>query len=223
MSKQKSEHKNSTEQSENTRRRALKSTLLVGGIVGSSTALPSKWTRPIIDNVILPSHAQTTSPDAANLGADQQPDPAPVPTPTVNYFYDDTNTDLVDSALATPRNIAERVLDTVIPSASAVVISRRFYVCMAITGNTYTAKIVVSWYGSWFDEYDGITGTVGTSGSHSLTNQYCSGGSGTPDISLTVSNVTAGSCQCDISQQYEDDVSLNVPVGPCGAANTVCR
>ena len=40
MSKQKSEHKNSTEQSENTRRRALKSTLLVGGIVGSSTALP---------------------------------------------------------------------------------------------------------------------------------------------------------------------------------------
>jgi len=222
MSKQKSEHKNSTEQSENTRRRALKSTLLVGGIVGSSTALPSKWTRPIIDNVILPSHAQTTSPDAANLGADQQPDPAPVPTPTVNYFYDDTNTDLVDSALATPRNIAERVLETVISTASATRAVTRYYICMAITGSTYTAKIVAYRYGYVYDEYDGITGTVGIQGTHSLTDQYCNG-SGGPDISLIVSNVSAASCQCDISSQFEDDTSIVAPAGNCATMNPLCK
>jgi len=220
MSKDQSKNKSQAEQKDNMRRRALKSTLLVGGIVGSSTALPAKWTRPIIDNVILPSHAQTTTPAAANLGTEEKPEP----TPTINYFYDNTNTDLVSSPPGARRNIAERVLETMIPSASAIQAAvTRYYICMAITGNTYTAKILAFRYGYLYDEYDGITGTVDVQSTHSMTTQYCNGSGGSPDINLIVSNVSAASCQCDISQQFEDDTSIIVPVGNCAAVNTSCK
>lgn len=45
--------------SDNPRRSTLK-TLLVGGGTLTLGALPSQWTKPVVDSVMLPVHAQTT-------------------------------------------------------------------------------------------------------------------------------------------------------------------
>jgi hypothetical protein len=42
------------------RRRAIK--LVAGGVVVATIALPSKWTRPIVESVVVPAHAQASPP-----------------------------------------------------------------------------------------------------------------------------------------------------------------
>jgi len=46
------------------RRRLLKA----GGVVASSALLPEKWSRPVVDTVLLPAHAQTSMPLTGPLG-----------------------------------------------------------------------------------------------------------------------------------------------------------
>src|SRR5262245_11117770 len=61
------------------RRKAIKTGVIVGGsVVGSAMALPQKWTRPIVDAVIVPAHGQV-SPGAPTPA----PTSAPTPPPTV--------------------------------------------------------------------------------------------------------------------------------------------
>jgi len=43
-----------------TRRRALKSIIVASGVVAGSQVLSSKWTRPLVESVVLPAHAQTS-------------------------------------------------------------------------------------------------------------------------------------------------------------------
>ena len=63
--------KNKTESSKNqaisedniqgtTRRKALKSLLATSGVVAGSQALSSQWSKPLIEAVVLPAHAQTS-------------------------------------------------------------------------------------------------------------------------------------------------------------------
>lgn len=42
------------------RRKALKSMLAASGVVAGSQALSSEWTRPLVESVVLPTHAQTS-------------------------------------------------------------------------------------------------------------------------------------------------------------------
>lgn len=42
------------------RRKLLKGTLIVGGAVVGAKSLPESWSRPIVDAVMLPAHAQTS-------------------------------------------------------------------------------------------------------------------------------------------------------------------
>jgi hypothetical protein len=62
----------------NGRRKVLQKILMGSGAVGVSAILPSKWTKPIIDTIIVPTHAQgsitTTTP---------APTTTPVPTTTI--------------------------------------------------------------------------------------------------------------------------------------------
>lgn len=44
----------------NTRRKALKSIVAGSSAVAASSMLPEKWTKPVIDSVALPAHAQTS-------------------------------------------------------------------------------------------------------------------------------------------------------------------
>ncbi|WP_457937716.1 hypothetical protein [Mesorhizobium sp. 10J20-29] len=41
-----------------TRRRALK--IVASGAVVATIALPSKWTRPIVESIVVPAHAQAS-------------------------------------------------------------------------------------------------------------------------------------------------------------------
>ena len=47
--------------SEQSRRNILKSIALGGGIVTAGKVLPDGWKKPVVDTVILPSHAATTA------------------------------------------------------------------------------------------------------------------------------------------------------------------
>lgn len=48
-------------ESGNARRSVLKTLLVGGGIVTTSRGLPEAWTRPVVDAVMLPAHAQTSA------------------------------------------------------------------------------------------------------------------------------------------------------------------
>lgn len=50
------------------RRKLIKSTIIGTGLVGSASAIPSKWAKPVIDSVILPSHALTTDDSDSSPG-----------------------------------------------------------------------------------------------------------------------------------------------------------
>lgn len=66
--------RNSTKESPD-RRRVLKGAFVVSGtIVGSALVLPKKWTRPIVDAMVVPAQAAGISPGV--------PTPAPTSPPT---------------------------------------------------------------------------------------------------------------------------------------------
>lgn len=56
----------SAEEKQSGRRKLLKSVVAGGGAVTAAKMLPEQWARPVVDSVLLPSHAQTS---VAALGA----------------------------------------------------------------------------------------------------------------------------------------------------------
>ena len=61
------------------RRKALKSTLIGGAVISTSVA-PDRWKKPVLDSVVLPAHAATT--DETGSGAPGNTTAAPTPAPT---------------------------------------------------------------------------------------------------------------------------------------------
>lgn len=59
-------------------RRSLLKTLAVGGVAGA--ALPTQWSKPMIDSVVLPAHAQTTSGTVTGGGGGGGAGPGPAPS-----------------------------------------------------------------------------------------------------------------------------------------------
>lgn len=62
------EREKSTNQSdqkvETGRRRVLAGVLAGGAVAGTAAAVPSVWTRPVVQSVLLPAHAQTSADDS---------------------------------------------------------------------------------------------------------------------------------------------------------------
>ncbi len=52
----------------NSRRKILKKTLTGGAVISAGVA-SSKWSKPVIDLVVLPAHAQTSMPDDGSGGS----------------------------------------------------------------------------------------------------------------------------------------------------------
>ena len=52
------------------RRNLLKSTVVLSGII-SAKSLPETWTKPVVNSVVLPSHATTTGPGVGTCGVQQ--------------------------------------------------------------------------------------------------------------------------------------------------------
>jgi hypothetical protein len=82
----KSEAKAAEPEKEQGRRDVLKGGVVVGSAaVAAALTLPKKWTRPLVDAVVVPAHAQTSpgAPTPAPTSAPtRRPTPAPTPSPT---------------------------------------------------------------------------------------------------------------------------------------------
>jgi hypothetical protein len=64
------------------RRNVLKGGIVVGGAaVAAALTLPKKWTRPLVEAVVVPAHAQT-SPGAPTPSPTSAPTRPPTPSPT---------------------------------------------------------------------------------------------------------------------------------------------
>jgi len=50
-----------TASQQDSRRQAMKKLLTVGGIAAGSQMISSEWTRPVVESVVLPAHAQTST------------------------------------------------------------------------------------------------------------------------------------------------------------------
>lgn len=53
---------------EGARRKILRSLVLTGGVGAGSALIPTSWTRPVVEAVTLPAHAQTTGPQFVGSG-----------------------------------------------------------------------------------------------------------------------------------------------------------
>ncbi len=49
------------------RRKLLKSIAAGTGAVAAGSAIPTKWSKPLVDSVVLPAHAQTTCPSCTGV------------------------------------------------------------------------------------------------------------------------------------------------------------
>jgi hypothetical protein len=84
------------------RRRLLKALAGAGGVLATGALLPERWTRPVVESIIVPAHAQATVALARSYASkDFGSGPSgPPPGPT-------------------SRGLGERFLNTIIPAASA--------------------------------------------------------------------------------------------------------
>lgn len=51
------------------KRKSLKKIAKSGAVLGGISLMPAKWTKPVIDSILIPAHAQT-SPEATGCSAD---------------------------------------------------------------------------------------------------------------------------------------------------------
>ena len=98
------------------RRKALKKILTGTGAVTIAANAPDKWTKPVIDSVILPSHAQTSAP----------------------LIFGRMNLSL---ALNGPND----VLDTLVPSAHAGPQLQLWNLCITFTNTNLTTYDAALW------------------------------------------------------------------------------
>ena len=77
-----------------TRRKAVRAIVLGGGAVTGAKGLPSEWSAPLINSVVLPAHAATTD-DSGSSGDDVTTTPEATTTPVATttpqcspgYYY----------------------------------------------------------------------------------------------------------------------------------------
>jgi len=123
----------------NGRRKLLKSALLGGGAAVAMYSAPERWTRPVIESVSLPAHAQTS----LELGEGPWAGGSPL-----------------DGVMNTPvrgRTLAGRVADILVPSAHALVqepplCSAMFNICISGTGTGNEIAVRSGFMGSMADD-----------------------------------------------------------------------
>ena len=77
---------------QNSRRKILKQTLAGGAVISAGVA-SSKWSKPVVDSVVLPAHAQTSTPDGGSGGSTTaSPGGGTTATPTTTIAATTTTT-----------------------------------------------------------------------------------------------------------------------------------
>lgn len=66
------------------RRKVVQKMLITGGVIAGSAYLPSKWTKPVLDFIVVPAHAQTSGTTTTTSTTTTLPptSTATMPTPT---------------------------------------------------------------------------------------------------------------------------------------------
>ncbi len=98
------------------RRKLLKTVAISGGVIGATQSMPEKWLKPVVDSVILPSHA-TTSDNSGSLAGDEA---ITTTLPPADKYY--LQIDYLNTASSSERNdssLLEQLADGLIPPAHA--------------------------------------------------------------------------------------------------------
>jgi hypothetical protein len=108
--------------SRNARRKLLSSIVAGGGALGATKLLPSEWTTPLVESVLLPAHAQTTSAIGSPLGGFSSGGSVDLTSNSISRAADPMIAD---------KNVDEALIDFLLPQAHALPIMMD--ACLAIT------------------------------------------------------------------------------------------
>ncbi len=100
------------------RRKLLKTVAISGGVIGATQSMPEKWLKPVVDSVILPSHA-TTSDNSGSLAGNEAI--TTTPAPANKYYLQLDDTTRITGILNEPRepSLLEQISEGLVPSAHA--------------------------------------------------------------------------------------------------------
>jgi len=159
---------------------------LSGGIIGA-IQLPESWTKPVVDAVILPSHAATTD-DSGTLPSENTATAEPV-------VITDFSGDFTFPGGDVSNTLIDNALSVLIPDAHA---GRPVYdsgqMCIVVTpptgsGASYTANVLIVRDNGYSNLYSG----EGTVNGGATTLDYVSGcDPHHPQLSLNVTSVSNG-------------------------------
>ena len=116
-------------QSKLSRRKLLKSIAAGSGAIVAGKSLPESWSRPVVDSVILPAHAQTSP-------------PAP-PAPSTGPFAGGVTQ---TNGMLETGSLLAKVTDSLIPDANAgqgsgCNLTATYYVCVVPSADLNSAKV----------------------------------------------------------------------------------
>ena len=122
------------------RRRLLKVLAGAGGVFATGALLPERWTRPVVESILVPAHAQATGVLARSYAGG--PASASPPGPA-------------------KRGLGRQILNTIIPAASANG-GNQVSVCLTPGNDTVSIKILDCWeYGDEGTVQLGVDGSFG--------------------------------------------------------------
>lgn len=111
-------HNDNAEQNNN-RRRALK-LLLGGSVVGTAAALPTRWTRPVVEAVVLPAHAQLSGP---------------------LYFLSTGNSANLVTAAVDPGRLLNLVVPSAVAGGTPPAPSTPYSICISVNNGIATVRV----------------------------------------------------------------------------------
>ena len=103
------------------RRRLLKALAGAGGVFATGALLPERWTRPVVESIIVPAHAQATG--------------------VLAQSYAGSNFESGGGPAPASRGLGERLLNTIIPNASAQVNVDPVTVCLELSADSVAVSI----------------------------------------------------------------------------------
>lgn len=184
---------------------------LTSGIVGASQ-LPKSWTKPVVNAVLLPAHAQTTDTDAG---------PTPTPPPALPTAFSGP----IDfpGSNADSKNPANKLLSLFVSEAHAgLQPANSGQMCITIDspgGSNFITSILLANVNGLTTVYEG-NGSVSGGPSALNPSSGCTDIFGTPTIEVT--NVTATGAEYTIAAGFVTTVSGTLPKGTGCPDTSVC-
>lgn len=180
-----------TDPRQQARRRLLKALGGAGGAFAAGKSLPETWSRPVVDAVLLPAHAQATGAGPwSGGGTAVQVGPGPA------------------------KRLGDRLLDALIPPANAGIAEDGgafcpdIYVCIEMAGPT-TAKVTIA---NCCDGPLAQNSSCTVTGGNKLNNCHVNGSYGNYTVNATLNNnkwtgTVEGDCPCFISGANDSESS----------------